>query len=228
MKNTVKPFPLKFLNFSFRLALSCLFIVVLFYLIAPFFISGHLKLFKNQLELLHPEYDIISHEITKINEIDYIQFYIRVNKAPTLPDSGVHKGAIVKIKGQASTLCIAPIIIFSIILAWPGLLIKERLKAILLAIPMMLAVSAVDYPIIFIADIESAFSDAPILNTARLLWKHLMNNGGRQFLSLIACLASLYLATKTSKEQIETDKIGRNAPCPCGSGKKYKHCCRVG
>ena len=21
------------------------------------------------------------------------------------------------------------------------------------------------------------------------------------------------------------DKIGRNAPCPCGSGKKYKKCC---
>ena len=21
-------------------------------------------------------------------------------------------------------------------------------------------------------------------------------------------------------------KIGRNAPCPCGSGKKYKTCCR--
>ncbi|MYB36199.1 MAG: hypothetical protein F4Y26_02170, partial [Gammaproteobacteria bacterium] len=19
-------------------------------------------------------------------------------------------------------------------------------------------------------------------------------------------------------------KVGRNAPCPCGSGKKYKHC----
>jgi uncharacterized protein YecA (UPF0149 family) len=23
------------------------------------------------------------------------------------------------------------------------------------------------------------------------------------------------------------DKIGRNAPCPCGSGKKYKKCCLV-
>jgi hypothetical protein len=22
-------------------------------------------------------------------------------------------------------------------------------------------------------------------------------------------------------------KIGRNQPCPCGSGKKYKHCCRL-
>ena len=20
-------------------------------------------------------------------------------------------------------------------------------------------------------------------------------------------------------------KVGRNQPCPCGSGKKYKHCC---
>ena len=23
----------------------------------------------------------------------------------------------------------------------------------------------------------------------------------------------------------EKPKIGRNQPCPCGSGKKYKHCC---
>lgn len=23
----------------------------------------------------------------------------------------------------------------------------------------------------------------------------------------------------------ETPKVGRNAPCPCGSAKKYKHCC---
>ena len=27
---------------------------------------------------------------------------------------------------------------------------------------------------------------------------------------------------KTSKK---SDKIGRNDPCPCGSGKKYKMCC---
>ena len=26
--------------------------------------------------------------------------------------------------------------------------------------------------------------------------------------------------------QIKADKkIGRNDPCPCGSGKKYKNCC---
>lgn len=28
---------------------------------------------------------------------------------------------------------------------------------------------------------------------------------------------------KTNKP--ETAKVGRNDPCPCGSGKKYKNCC---
>lgn len=23
----------------------------------------------------------------------------------------------------------------------------------------------------------------------------------------------------------EKKKVGRNEPCPCGSGRKYKHCC---
>jgi preprotein translocase subunit SecA len=24
---------------------------------------------------------------------------------------------------------------------------------------------------------------------------------------------------------VKKKKVGRNDPCPCGSGKKYKHCC---
>lgn len=30
---------------------------------------------------------------------------------------------------------------------------------------------------------------------------------------------------KNSKTVINENKIGRNDPCPCGSGKKYKKCC---
>ncbi|MBR1741615.1 MAG: DUF1186 domain-containing protein [Lachnospiraceae bacterium] len=30
---------------------------------------------------------------------------------------------------------------------------------------------------------------------------------------------------KEEKNQKKKGKIGRNDPCPCGSGKKYKHCC---
>ncbi|MHC5061039.1 MAG: SEC-C metal-binding domain-containing protein, partial [Planctomycetota bacterium] len=25
--------------------------------------------------------------------------------------------------------------------------------------------------------------------------------------------------------RVEEPKVGRNQPCPCGSGKKYKKCC---
>ena len=35
----------------------------------------------------------------------------------------------------------------------------------------------------------------------------------------------LYLEQKRSGTIIKEKKIGRNDPCPCGSGKKYKHCC---
>ena len=30
---------------------------------------------------------------------------------------------------------------------------------------------------------------------------------------------------KTSKTVVKEDKVGRNEPCTCGSGKKYKKCC---
>ena len=32
--------------------------------------------------------------------------------------------------------------------------------------------------------------------------------------------------TSTAKQpKINKNKVGRNDPCPCGSGKKYKQCC---
>ena len=31
--------------------------------------------------------------------------------------------------------------------------------------------------------------------------------------------------TTAEPAQRKADKVGRNAPCPCGSGKKYKKCC---
>lgn len=35
----------------------------------------------------------------------------------------------------------------------------------------------------------------------------------------------LYLTQKKSGTVVVGKKIGRNEPCPCGSGKKYKQCC---
>ncbi|MFI3325783.1 MAG: SEC-C metal-binding domain-containing protein [Clostridia bacterium] len=35
----------------------------------------------------------------------------------------------------------------------------------------------------------------------------------------------LYKQQKLSTTVVNTQKVGRNDPCPCGSGKKYKKCC---
>ena len=33
------------------------------------------------------------------------------------------------------------------------------------------------------------------------------------------------IADESLNTVINTKKVGRNEPCPCGSGKKYKKCC---
>lgn len=37
--------------------------------------------------------------------------------------------------------------------------------------------------------------------------------------------AAIIKAYKKTKIVVNNSKTGRNDPCPCGSGKKYKHCC---
>jgi len=38
-------------------------------------------------------------------------------------------------------------------------------------------------------------------------------------------LALLHDGDATALRSIQANKVGRNDPCPCGSGKKYKRCC---
>ena len=48
---------------------------------------------------------------------------------------------------------------------------------------------------------------------------------------VVECLkeqgAPSFVASKirVDEQQQKKKKIGRNEPCPCGSGKKYKRCC---
>lgn len=48
------------------------------------------------------------------------------------------------------------------------------------------------------------------------MWDNLLDEQTRK---------ELYRKQKMSGTVIKDKKIGRNEPCPCGSGKKYKQCC---
>lgn len=38
-------------------------------------------------------------------------------------------------------------------------------------------------------------------------------------------MSDLFIQMATNQPVVKTEKVGRNDPCPCGSGKKYKRCC---
>ena len=38
-------------------------------------------------------------------------------------------------------------------------------------------------------------------------------------------ITDLDILLSTPRTKIAEKKVGRNEPCPCGSGKKYKRCC---
>ena len=47
-------------------------------------------------------------------------------------------------------------------------------------------------------------------------WDHILTAERRK---------ELYKEQKSSTTVVKPPKVGRNDPCPCGSGKKYKKCC---
>ena len=48
------------------------------------------------------------------------------------------------------------------------------------------------------------------------MWKEIFTDEKRR---------ELYREAKKANSVVKGKKIGRNDPCPCGSGKKYKYCC---
>ena len=48
---------------------------------------------------------------------------------------------------------------------------------------------------------------------------------GKDELQKLEVIAETLRQRRIERVQKEDGKIGRNAPCPCGSGKKYKKCC---
>jgi hypothetical protein len=223
-----------FFHFLGRLLSAFLAVIAVFYVIGPFYMKLMAPAFIWEIEMLNPHYRVVENGIITISKTDYLQLDIEVNKP--LPEgregAGV-SGHVTRHKAQAGSLCVAPIIIFSLILGWPSIPLVRRWKAFLFSIPLIGLIELIDYPLIFISNIASVYSDNILSITLLKIWAHILNNGGRQFLALIAffiLLAPHYLNHQQKPLQSADAtplQPGKNAPCPCGSGKKYKNCCLV-
>ncbi|MFC1863490.1 SEC-C metal-binding domain-containing protein, partial [Thermodesulfobacteriota bacterium] len=74
---------------------------------------------------------------------------------------------------------------------------------------------------------ESPFSIS--LETVRTAIEEQIPNIYQQMHKRHKKLKAIYSHSKknhyASKQEVQYPKVGRNDPCPCGSGKKYKKCC---
>jgi hypothetical protein len=60
---------------------------------------------------------------------------------------------------------------------------------------------------------------------AEMGWWECFHAGRAKKMAYPASDSKLHLAAPSSQIKRTTPKTGRNEPCPCGSGKKYKKCC---
>ena len=73
---------------------------------------------------------------------------------------------------------------------------------------------------------EIKFDTVKLLYNARIVPRDKQETAGRQEIRNLATNGPSKTGTKLLKAKpVTSKKIGRNDPCPCGSGKKYKKCC---
>ncbi|MBF0451693.1 MAG: SEC-C domain-containing protein [Candidatus Magnetomorum sp.] len=221
-KLNLKKFPLVW--FSLRLILACGVLTLLFVSYGAVYVKTVLPIINYQIKWIHPEYDI--HEMSYKEQGMNREISVRISIVRRFTDEFGKTGSWrdVSYSIHASTLYSHPIILFSLLLSWPGLSIKRRLISLgcgflLLVVPLM-----IDHPFHLISQAEKGLIVESFFATIREFWVFMLTNGGRQMISVLLFLLAishLYFQLPAPLQK----HVHRNAPCPCGSGKKYKHCC---
>ena len=188
MKSSPRRHKTNILYFFLRLIPAGLFLSALLYMAGLLYVRIFLPLFYYEIEIFHPEYDINEFYLDNQNRIMYQIAVDRVgvdHKGNALGGSKVRAGIVTR------TLYIFPFILYSLLLAWPGLSMKERCKAFLISVPLFLVTQLVDIPMDVINRVEAPWAVKSLSGRIREFWYYLLNNGGRQFMAFLVALLSI-------------------------------------
>jgi hypothetical protein len=72
---------------------------------------------------------------------------------------------------------------------------------------------------------QAPFSKQQALDALKSQHPDLVKKLAKRHARLKAIYAHCKKRDYQPQQPIQLEKVGRNAPCPCGSGKKYKYCC---
>jgi hypothetical protein len=124
------------------------------------------------------------------------------------------------------------VVFAALVLATPELRVAQRLTVLGAGLPLLYAA---DVLALFMAVRWLLVSDFGYLGpgatassriTLTYYWPQLfLASVGNQAAPVAAWLAGLAFALRRRRPRVAPETLGRNAPCPCGSGLKYKRCC---
>jgi hypothetical protein len=212
--------------------------------------SLYFKLFQGlfhwEIDFLYPQFKVVTLQMEELHGQQMIALNVK------LTENVIKDGKLLHTVGRpytAKTISINqylhPIIIFSILAAWPGIALIDRFKVLLLLVPFLVILEMVDIPILLATRCQEVlranlYQDPWAEKSLGSYWVAFLHTGGRAALSILAiglALGCFYLGrfwrdrtpettpAPTVKAKPKATQVGRNAPCPCGSGKKYKNCC---
>ena len=223
---------------------SYIVLLMFFSQFGPFYFKLFEGLFRWEINFLYPQFKVASIQMEDYQGQQMISLTVKLKENIFLPDGTVlhTAGRPYTSKTISINQYLHPILIFSILAAWPGILLRDRFKVFLLTLPFLVIVEMLDIPVLLATRCNEVMR-ANLLNdsladkTFGSYWAAFLHTGGRAALSVTAAglgLGCFYLVRfrrKTAalplpaKAEPAPAKVGRNDPCPCGSGKKYKNCC---
>jgi len=225
MNKQVKTVKKNISKFVILIVMVLCLMVPLFYLFGSPYIKFLMPLISFAIEKIHPEYEILMFKIESLGESKKIFYKVNIHRLYTDNQGIIRTYRTVTGNIYASTLYIQPIIIYSLLWAWPALSVKNKVKATAISLPLLIISELIDIPIHLINQMETFSPVDSVSSRLRVLYTNFLAIGGRQFLALLVFSISLAPFLLNMPVIPESD-IKRNDPCPCGSGKKYKKCCQ--
>ena len=226
---------------------SYVILLLLFSQFGQYYFKPFEGVFRWEIDFFFPQFKVSSLHIEDFEGQPMVSLTVRLTENVFKNDGAVlhTMGRPYTSKTIAVNEYLHPIIILAILAAWPAITLRDRFKVLLLVLPFLLIVEMLDIPLVLATRSDEAMR-ANLLNDPSAgtglasYWVAFMHTGGRAALSILAiglAFGCLYLGQFGRKRTAETgqvtaaaaksapSKVGRNAPCPCGSGKKYKNCC---
>jgi len=187
MKNT---FYKKISQFVLRLSVAFLVISSLFFFFGHVYMKLLLPVVSYGIEQCNAKYEILDVTTSKVENIVQTQYTIRTHESFIDQEGIVWPASDQTVGIQSYTLYIHPIILFSLLLAWPFLSKKKKLQAALISIPLLIIVELVDVPVILLYTLKESYNIINI-HWSHEFWSYFLNSGGRQFLAILVFFVSI-------------------------------------